>query len=75
MDWEEKHCNEKLLELNLKWDTTVDWFDCTEINFPNQLVEIQKIINNWNKQYLTPIGKITIIKTFIMSKSFVFVLS
>ena len=47
-----KHCNEKLLKLNLKWDTTpynmlgisfsVDLLDCTEINFSNQIVEIQK---------------------------------
>ena len=73
-----KRCNEKLLELNLKWDTThfdmlglsfsVDLLECTEINFSNQIVEIKKYINNWNKQYLTPIGKITMIKTFILSK-------
>ena len=46
---------------------SVDLLECTEINF-FQTVEIKKIINNWNKQYLTPIGKITIIKTFILSK-------
>ena len=73
-----KLCNEKLLKLNLKWDTThfnmlglsfsVDLLECTEINFSNQIVEIQKIINNWNKRHLTPIGKITVIKTFILSK-------
>ena len=59
-----KQCNEKLLKLNLKWDTThfnmlglsisVDFYQCTVINFSSQIVEIQKIINNWNKRYLTP---------------------
>ena len=73
-----KRCNEKLLKLNLNWDTTqfnvlglsfsVDLLDCTEINFSNQIVEIKKILNHWNNRYLTPIGKITIIKTFILSK-------
>ena len=43
-----KRCNEKLLKLNLKWDTihfnmlglsfSVDLLECTEINFSNQIV-------------------------------------
>ena len=47
---------------------SVDLTECTEINFSKQITEICKIINNWNKRYLTPIGKITIVKTFLLSK-------
>ena len=73
-----KYCNEKLLRLNLQWDTvcfnmlglsfSVDLKECTEINFSKQITKICKIINNWNKRSLTPIGKITIVKTFLLSK-------
>ena len=73
-----KRCKEKLLKLNLQWDTSsfnmlgllfsVDLVKCTEINFDNQITEIRKIINSWNKRSLTPIGKITVIKTFLLSK-------
>ena len=33
-----------------------------------KLTEIKEIINRWNKRYLTPLGKIAIIKTFLLSK-------
>ena len=47
---------------------SVDLTECTEIIFSKQITEIHKIINNWNKRSLTPIGKITIVKTFLLSK-------
>ena len=31
------------------------------------MLEIKGIINKWIKRYLTPLGKVTVIKTFIMS--------
>ena len=54
---------------------SVDLTECTEINFSKQITEICKIINNWNKRSLTPIGKITIVKTFLLSKLNNFILS
>ena len=73
-----KRCKEKLLNLNLQWDTTcfnmlgllisVDLNNCTEINFAKQITEICKIIKSWNKRSLTPMGKITVIKTFLLPK-------
>ena len=39
-----------------------------DINFESKLKEISDLIKIWEKRYLTPIGKITIVKTFLMSK-------
>ena len=39
-----------------------------EINFPNVLSNIDKLLKAWNKRCLTPIGKITVIKTLAVSK-------
>ena len=39
-----------------------------EINFPNVLSKIDKLLKGWNKRCLTPIGKITVIKTLAVSK-------
>ena len=51
----------------LRLSLSVDLTECTEISFSKQITEICKIINNWNKRSLTPIGKITIVKTFLLS--------
>ena len=73
-----KWCKEKLLRLYLQWETICfnmlglsfsgDLMECTAINFSKQIREIHKIINNWNKRSLAPIGKITIVKTFLLFK-------
>ena len=34
----------------------------------NKMTEMQKEINQWSKRDLTPFGKITVIKTLIISK-------
>ena len=65
-------------DLNLEWTTK---FDCLGIsydveNFDNiadeniskKINEIKKLINLWNSRYLTPFGKITIIKSLLISK-------
>ena len=68
------------LETNpvLSWGHTA--FDLLGINFSNDinnmvklnydkyLTEAKMIIKHWNKRYLTPLGKISVIKTFILSK-------
>ena len=62
----------------LKWGTTefdllgikysVHLDNMTQINFDKYTNFVHQTINHWNKRYLTPLGKITVIKTFIMSK-------
>ena len=39
-----------------------------DLNFDNAIHQIECTFNHWNKRYLTPIGKITVIKTFAISK-------
>ena len=36
-----------------------------ELNFNAEILEIKELIKIWNKRYLTPLGKITVIKTFL----------
>ena len=47
---------------------SVNLEDMIEINYEKYLKKMYSIINHWNKRYLTPIGKITVIKTFILSQ-------
>ena len=37
-------------------------------NFNNKIATMEKLINNWNYRYLTPFGKITVIKSLCLSK-------
>ena len=39
-----------------------------DLNFEGKLVEVERALNMWSKRYLTPYGKITVIKTQIISK-------
>ena len=65
-------------DLNLQWTKE---FDCLGITYDvedfdqiadqkitKKLNEINKLINLWNSRYLTPFGKITIIKSLLISK-------
>ena len=52
--------------LGIDYTTKID--DMTEINFNKTLETCKIILRNWKKRNLTPIGKITVIKTFIISK-------
>ena len=73
-----RHSTEKLMDKGLLWGCTN--FDLLGINFSNNLTdmidsnykkkicEIKNLINIWEKRYLTPIGKVTVIKTFILAK-------
>ena len=40
----------------------------TEYNIDNKVKEIKKLINVWNARILTPYGKITIVKSLLISK-------
>ena len=42
--------------------------DLPDLNFKNALFQAQKILNVWKPRSLTPLGRITIIKTLILPK-------
>ena len=42
--------------------------EIVKINYENKLEEIKREIARWKKRHMTPLGKITIIKTLIISK-------
>jgi hypothetical protein len=47
---------------------TTDLKRIVDINYDGKLLEIQKIIENWKKRHLTPIGKIVVVKSLLVSK-------
>ena len=69
---EDKLCQ----DLNLNWVATFTLlgmkFDSAlanmEDNFDEKLVKIQNMLSNWSFRYLTPFGKITVIKSLALSK-------
>ena len=56
--------NFKLLgiEMSVKLDSIVD------TNYNPIIENLQNLLESWKKRYLTTLGKITVIKTFIISK-------
>ena len=74
-----KHCKEKLnVTKGLVWgkDTfnllgikfSVDFDLVINLNYEPILDDVNKSLNIWKKRFLTPLGKITVIKTLILSK-------
>ena len=67
-----------LPEINLTWNPptfkvlgiifSVNIHDMVLINYENKLDEMRKLINVWSKRNLTPLGKITVLKTLVISK-------
>ena len=65
-------------ELNLCWDNseltvlgvkfTNKLREITEMNYLPKIEEMKKLCLNWSKRILTPIGKITVIKSLALSK-------
>ena len=61
---------------NLSWGTTkftllgiifdVDLHKMPKLNYDPKLVKIKSILRQWGKRHLTPIGKITVIKTLVL---------
>ena len=39
-----------------------------KINYEGKIPVIQKLLNAWSKRYLTPLGKIAVIKSLVVSK-------
>ena len=62
LDW-----NPKVFKiLGVKFSTNIK--EISEINFENKLFEIKQIINRWMKRVITPLGRIAIIKSLLISK-------
>ena len=49
-------------------DFTTDLKNITDLNIRKKMTEITKEINNWTKRDLSPLGKIVVLKTLILSK-------
>ena len=47
---------------------TVELHKILDLNYKHALIKIENTLHHWKKRYLTPLGKITIIKTFAISK-------
>ena len=73
-----KYSNEILChEMNFHWTTQfkllgihfdVDLTNIPKLNYDKKLVKIKEIIKQWNKRHITPIGKITLIKSLMISQ-------
>ena len=74
-----KHCKDKLKVqakltwgekrftlLGLEFSTNLD--KMLELNYKNAIQKTKKILSTWKPQNLTPIGRITIVKTFAIPK-------
>ena len=65
-------------EINLDWNPvtftalgvvfSTDVFEIVRINFENKLNEMKKVLNAWSRRNLTPFGRITVIKSIVISK-------
>ena len=52
--------------LGIKYNTNLK--KMIELNYSKYTKQAEQVIKHWNKRMLTPMGKITVIKCFIMSK-------
>ena len=52
--------------LGVKFSTNLE--EMPEINYRNSILQINKIFNNWKSRKLTPIGRITVIKSLALPK-------
>ena len=65
-------------EYNLSWkrdsfsmlgiDFSMNLSEMVELNFSKKLLEIEKTFADWSRRQLTVLGKITVVKSFILSK-------
>ena len=65
-------------ELNFNWNPltfrvlgvvfSTNVHEIVLINYKNKLSEIRKLLNTWSRRNITPFGKITVIKTMVISK-------
>ena len=55
----------KFTLLGIEFDNTLESMND---NFNDKIVRMEKLINSWNYRYLTPFGKITVLKSLCLSK-------
>ena len=65
-------------EINLDWNPvtftvlgvlfSTDVLEIVALNFENKLNEMKKVLNVWSRRNLTPFGRITVIKSLVISK-------
>ena len=63
-------------DLEMKWSRRFKLLGITfdnnleemELNFESKILGIEKLLSNWAYRYLTPFGKVTIIKALALSK-------
>jgi hypothetical protein len=54
----------KLLGINFD----VDLQEIFELNFKQKFAKLKNTMKNWNRRYLTPLGRITVLKTLLLSQ-------
>ena len=67
-----------MLEFNLNWNPltfkmlgvvfSTNVHEIVLINYENKLMEMENLLNAWSRGNITPFGKITVIKTLVISK-------
>jgi hypothetical protein len=64
-------------DLNLCWDNTftllgikfsTNLIDIVELNYKEKILQIKNMLQTWSKRILTPLGKITVIKSLALPK-------
>ena len=74
-----KHSQVRFMrDMNFCWDPGIfkilgvtfstDTEQISTLNYDGKLQEIKHVLTTWNKRYITPLGKITTIKTVAVSK-------
>ena len=69
-----RYCEEYKLEWNPKTFTllgikfSVNLHEMISINYEEKIKEIEKLMVDWSRRILTPVGRITVIKTLALSK-------
>ena len=69
-----RYCREFNLEWNPKTFTllgvkfSVNIHEMISINYEDKLLEIKNLLSHWSKRNLTPVGRITVIKSLALSK-------
>ena len=62
-----KNSNVRFCEnYDLQWEKNLK--DMVDLNYNDKLMEIRKLLLNWSKRLLTPLGRITVIKSLALSK-------
>ena len=78
-----KHCKDKIDNFpKLDWEGTefkllgilfsVNLNDMVNLNYVHALETVNKISNNWKKRNLTPLGRVTVIKTFLVTNLIIY---